>query len=217
MISPLGPRDRRADRRSDRGPAGRTSISSTSRCRSTTRSSACRARVCCGSTSEVISRPPHAPRPALRRGDARATTGHALGKGPLFPDSIGSYLMAYGRIYANRGAMTPGVNAEPWTACPWARSVASLMCCATSATGSARAHNQARSSLSKVARKHRATIETPHGPRRCFEVNVDREGRKPLGARFGGIRLRRQRVGGPHRPPTRPGPRPQGTATRWAT
>ena len=33
------------------------------------------------------------------------------------------YLLAYGRIYSNKGAMTPGATAgNRWTACPWARS-----------------------------------------------------------------------------------------------
>ena len=50
-----------------------------------------------------------------------------------------------------------------------------------------------RSSVTKVARKHQATIVTPHGPRRCYQASVAREGRKPLVARFGGIPLRRQK------------------------
>jgi hypothetical protein len=50
------------------------------------------------------------------------------------------------------------------------------------------------SSVSKMARKYAATIETPHGPRKCMQVTVDRgEGRKPLVATFGGIPLRRQK------------------------
>ena len=50
------------------------------------------------------------------------------------------------------------------------------------------------SSVSKMARKYAATIETPHGPRRCMQVSVDRgEGKKPLVATFGGIPLRRQK------------------------
>jgi group II intron reverse transcriptase/maturase len=36
------------------------------------------------------------------------------------------------------------------------------------------------SSVSKMAAKYRATIETPHGPRRCFQASVERDGRKPL-------------------------------------
>ena len=49
------------------------------------------------------------------------------------------------------------------------------------------------STVTKMARKHMTTIATPHGPRRCFEAKKEREGRKPLVARFGGIPLKRQR------------------------
>jgi group II intron reverse transcriptase/maturase len=50
------------------------------------------------------------------------------------------------------------------------------------------------SSVSKMARRYGATIETPHGPYRCIQVSVERgEGRKPLVATFGGIPLRRQK------------------------
>jgi group II intron reverse transcriptase/maturase len=50
-----------------------------------------------------------------------------------------------------------------------------------------------RSTVTKMARKHQATIDTPHGPRSCFQASVERAGRKPLVARFGGIPLQRQR------------------------
>ncbi len=50
-----------------------------------------------------------------------------------------------------------------------------------------------RSTVTAMARKHEATIATPYGPRRCFEARVERDGRKPLVARFGGIPLRRQK------------------------
>ena len=50
-----------------------------------------------------------------------------------------------------------------------------------------------RSTVTKMARKYKANIETPHGPRTCFEASVEREGRKPLVARFGGIPLQRQK------------------------
>jgi hypothetical protein len=50
------------------------------------------------------------------------------------------------------------------------------------------------SSVLKMARKYRATIETSHGPRKCLQASVNRgEGRKPLVATFGGIPLRRQK------------------------
>ena len=53
--------------------------------------------------------------------------------------------------------------------------------------------NKHRSSVSKMARKYAATVNTPHGPRKCFEARIERSGRKPLVARFGGIPLRRQK------------------------
>lgn len=53
--------------------------------------------------------------------------------------------------------------------------------------------NKHRSSVSKMARKYKATIDTPHGSRRCVEARVERGDRKPLVARFGGIPLRRQK------------------------
>ena len=49
------------------------------------------------------------------------------------------------------------------------------------------------STVTKMADRYKTTITTPHGPRRCFEVTVEREGRTPLIARFGGIPLRRKR------------------------
>jgi len=49
-----------------------------------------------------------------------------------------------------------------------------------------------RSTVTKMAAKHKATILTPYGPRRCFEARVERDGRDPLVARFGGIPLRRR-------------------------
>jgi group II intron reverse transcriptase/maturase len=51
------------------------------------------------------------------------------------------------------------------------------------------------SSVSKMARKHGATIETSHGPRKCLQATVHRsDGRKALVATFGGIPLRRQKT-----------------------
>jgi group II intron reverse transcriptase/maturase len=51
------------------------------------------------------------------------------------------------------------------------------------------------SSVAKMARKYKATIDTPYGSRVCFQTTVERgEGKKPLVARFGGIPLRRQKT-----------------------
>ena len=49
------------------------------------------------------------------------------------------------------------------------------------------------STVSKMARKYKAKIQTPHGPRTCFQATVERAGKKPLVARFGGIPLKRQK------------------------
>jgi group II intron reverse transcriptase/maturase len=52
-----------------------------------------------------------------------------------------------------------------------------------------------RSTVNKMARKYKTTIESPTGPRRVFQVAVERDrGRKPLVARFGGIPLKRVRT-----------------------
>jgi hypothetical protein len=41
--------------------------------------------------------------------------------------------------------------------------------------------------------QHQTIIATPHGPRVCFQANVERAGKPPLVARFGGIPLKRQK------------------------
>lgn len=50
-----------------------------------------------------------------------------------------------------------------------------------------------RSTVAKMAAKHKARTDTTSGPRICYEARVERDGRKPLVARFGGIPLQRQR------------------------
>ena len=48
-------------------------------------------------------------------------------------------------------------------------------------------------SVSKVWHRHRATWQTPAGPRRVLQVTVERgDGKKPLAARWGGISLARR-------------------------
>ena len=50
------------------------------------------------------------------------------------------------------------------------------------------------STVTTMARRYKATIETPHGPRKCLQASVERgKGRKPLVATFGGIPLKRQK------------------------
>ena len=51
------------------------------------------------------------------------------------------------------------------------------------------------STVSKMAARYKATIETPHGPRTCFEaVRIREDNQKPLVARFGGFPLKRQKT-----------------------
>jgi group II intron reverse transcriptase/maturase len=50
-----------------------------------------------------------------------------------------------------------------------------------------------RSTVTRMARKHKATIDTPHGPHMCLQASVEQPGRKGLVTRFGGIPLRRQK------------------------
>jgi group II intron reverse transcriptase/maturase len=72
-----------------------------------------------------------------------------------------------------------------------------------------------RSTVTKMANKYKTTIITQHGPRRCFEATVERAGRKPLVARFGGIPLRRQKTAVLNdRDPAPSAPRPKELVTR---
>jgi group II intron reverse transcriptase/maturase len=50
-----------------------------------------------------------------------------------------------------------------------------------------------RSSVTKMAARHKAKIETSDGLRTCFEARKHREGKPDLVARFGGIPLKRDR------------------------
>ena len=50
-----------------------------------------------------------------------------------------------------------------------------------------------RSTVSKMAARHRAKVVTPHGLRTRFEARIEREGGKSLVAWFGGIPLKRQK------------------------
>jgi AI2M/AI1M-like, HNH endonuclease/Type II intron maturase/Reverse transcriptase (RNA-dependent DNA polymerase) len=50
-----------------------------------------------------------------------------------------------------------------------------------------------QSSVAKMAAKHKAKIETPYGLRTCFEARIERDGKPPLVARFGGIPLVRNK------------------------
>ena len=50
-----------------------------------------------------------------------------------------------------------------------------------------------QSTVTKMAAKHEAKIQTRYGLRRCFEARVHRSGKPDLVARFGGISLTRDK------------------------
>jgi hypothetical protein len=50
-----------------------------------------------------------------------------------------------------------------------------------------------KSPVRKMAARHRAKIATPHGPHTCYEARIERDGKQPLVARFGGIPLARDK------------------------
>jgi group II intron reverse transcriptase/maturase len=52
-----------------------------------------------------------------------------------------------------------------------------------------------KESVNSIVKRYKSTVHTPEGPRRCFEVKVERAGKTPLVARFGGIALKRQPKG----------------------
>ena len=48
-----------------------------------------------------------------------------------------------------------------------------------------------KTSVAKISAKYYKTVKLPHGLRKCVEITVPRDGKKPLVARFGGIQLKR--------------------------
>ena len=75
-----------------------------------------------------------------------------------------------------------------------------------------------RSSVTKMAARHKAKIQTRDGPRTCFEARKHREGKKDLVARFGGIILRQDRRAVIRDPAPAPVPYPRKeliTRLRW--
>jgi len=51
--------------------------------------------------------------------------------------------------------------------------------------------NKHKASTRKIGGRYIKAVKFPHGIRKCIEVSVEREGKKPLVARFGGIALKR--------------------------
>ena len=66
-----------------------------------------------------------------------------------------------------------------------------------------------KSTVAKIAAKHKAKSETPYGLRTCFEARVKRDGKPDLAARFGGIPLVRKKNAVLHDTVSRPVSRPQ--------
>jgi hypothetical protein len=66
-----------------------------------------------------------------------------------------------------------------------------------------------RSTVTKMAARYRAKIETSDGPRACYEARKHREGKKDLVARFGGITLRQDRRAVIRDPAPGPAPYPR--------
>ena len=66
-----------------------------------------------------------------------------------------------------------------------------------------------RSTVTKMAARHKAKIETSDGLRTCFEARKHREGKQDLVARFGGIILRQDRRAVIHDPAPAPAPYPR--------
>ena len=66
-----------------------------------------------------------------------------------------------------------------------------------------------RSTVSKMAARYKAKIETRDGLRTCFEARKHREGKPDLVARFGGISLRQDRRAVIRDPAPVPAPRPR--------
>jgi hypothetical protein len=52
--------------------------------------------------------------------------------------------------------------------------------------------NKHRSTVSKIARKYKVRVDTPRGKRKAFRVVVERPGKEPLTATFGGYSLGRE-------------------------
>ena len=65
-----------------------------------------------------------------------------------------------------------------------------------------------KSTVTKIAAKHKAKIETPHGLRTCFEARIERDGKPDLVARFGGIPLVRKKNAVLHDTRAQAGPLP---------
>jgi hypothetical protein len=53
-----------------------------------------------------------------------------------------------------------------------------------------------KTTLVKTLKRLRARTQTPHGPRVSITLTIEREGKKPLVAIFGGLSLKRKKIAG---------------------
>jgi group II intron reverse transcriptase/maturase len=112
------------------------------------------------------------------------TRGQPAYQGPWISHDDHTIVATYGSIY--RGIVQyylPAFNVHRLDYLCWVMETSMLKTLAA----------KHRSTVTKMATKHQATIATPHGPRRCFEARIERQDRPALVARFGGIPLIRRR------------------------
>jgi len=50
-----------------------------------------------------------------------------------------------------------------------------------------------KSGMRKLFHKYRTLTTTPHGPMKCLEIVIERDGKMPLVARFGGLSVNLKR------------------------
>jgi group II intron reverse transcriptase/maturase len=124
------------------------------------------------------------PSSAIRERCARYTKGgKPAPRGPLLHDEDFSIVSAYGTEY--RGFVQYYLLAQDVHRLNKLRWVMETSMLKTLAT-------KHKSTVTKMARSYKAVIDTPDGPRTCFEVTARRKQGKPLVARFGGIPLKRR-------------------------
>ena len=52
--------------------------------------------------------------------------------------------------------------------------------------------SQGRTTFAKTRKRLKSTTQSPHGPRKCLKLTIERAGKRPLVAIFGGLSLRRK-------------------------
>jgi len=112
--------------------------------------------------------------------------GKPIHRAERLADSDFSIIAGYGIEY--RGYMNyycHAHNLQRMTKVHWVMQKSLLMTLA----------NKHRSSVIKMVRKYQSTIRTIYGPMKCIQLVIQREGKDPLVATFGGIPFRRKKDG----------------------